>query len=89
MTVSLDRETLKRTLKEMIVTECDTDFTADDIADDVALIGEGMSLDSLDALQICMAVKKRYGVRIEAGPDARRALKSVNALADTIISGTP
>ena len=41
-------------------------------------------LDSLDALQISMSVKEHYGVRIEGGPDARKAMASVSALADFI-----
>jgi acyl carrier protein len=55
-----------------------------DIGDDERLIGGDLDLDSLDALQISMAVKENYGVRIEGGPDARKALASINALADFI-----
>jgi acyl carrier protein len=75
---------LKRALKLMIVTECDKDVAPDSIGDDELLIGGPLELDSLDALQICLAVKDRYDVRIENGPEARRALASVNALAATI-----
>jgi acyl carrier protein len=42
-------------------------------------------LDSLDALQIALAVKERYKVRIEGGPDGRKAFASLSALADFII----
>jgi acyl carrier protein len=83
--MALDREELKHALKEMITVECNVDIRADEVSDDIALIGEGLGLDSLDALEICVAVKKNYGVRIEAGPDVRKALRSVNALADTIL----
>lgn len=79
------REILKTALKTMIIEECDKDLSAEDIDDADQLIGGAFELDSLDALQICMAVQNRYGVRIETGPQARRALRSVNALADTII----
>lgn len=76
--------TLKADLKKLIVLECDKDIDPDSIADDAILIGGELELDSLDALQIAMAVKTHYGVSIEGGPDARRALQSINALADTI-----
>ncbi len=76
-----DTEQLKADLKSMIVEECDTDCEADEISDDIRLIGEGLELDSLDALQIALAVKDRYGVRIEGGPQSRRAMASVAALA--------
>jgi acyl carrier protein len=87
--VALDREKLKLDLKELITTECNKDVDAADIGDDEFLIGGPLELDSLDALQICMEVKNRYGVRIEGGPEARRALQSINALADTILGSEP
>ena len=84
-----DREALKRDLKLLVVTECEKDVEASEIDDDDVLIGGPLALDSLDALQICMEVKNRYGVRIEGGPDARRALQSIATLADTILSCPP
>ena len=78
-------EQLKCALKSLIIDECDKDVEIDDIHDDEILIGGPLELDSLDALQICMAVKAHYGVRIEGGPDARRALQSVQTLATTIL----
>jgi len=83
----MDKTELKKILKEMIVTECDKEMSPDDIKDDEQLIGGGeLDLDSLDALQISMWVQKKYGVRIENGPAARKALRSVDSLADTILS---
>ncbi len=81
----LELESLKQALKTMIVTECDKDVLPGSIADNDLLIGGPLELDSLDALQICLAVKDRYNVRIENGPEARKALASVTALAQTII----
>lgn len=85
MTQPFDSDALKRELKAMIVLECDKDIEPSTIEDDAVLIGGDLDLDSLDALQIAMAVKTRYGVSIEGGMEARRALQSVNTLADTII----
>lgn len=76
----------KRELKQMIIEECDKDLTPDDIADDLPLLRGDLDLDSLDVLQICMAVKSRYGVRIEGSSAARKALVSVDSLAETIAS---
>ncbi|MFT3929830.1 MAG: acyl carrier protein [Spongiibacteraceae bacterium] len=80
-----DMDALKVALKIMVVRECDKDIEPEEITDAEPLIGGPLALDSLDALQICMAVKDKYGVRIEAGPDARRALASIEALAQTIV----
>lgn len=75
---------LKLALKQMIVEECDKDFEPEFIRDDMPLLGGDLDLDSLDVLQICMAVKNQYNVRIEGSADARKALKSINVLAQTI-----
>ncbi len=82
-----DREQLKRELKELIIHECQKEMTPDEIADDAPLFGDsGPDLDSLDALQIAMAVQRRYGKRIEGNTETRSALASINALADFIRS---
>ncbi|MGH7653212.1 MAG: phosphopantetheine-binding protein [Gemmatimonadaceae bacterium] len=82
-----DREALKRELKELIIHECQKEMTPDQIADDAPLFGaSGPDLDSLDALQIAMAVQRRYGKRIEGNTETRSALASINALADFIRS---
>ncbi len=82
-----NREQLKRELKELIIYECQKEITPADIADDAPLFGEsGVDLDSLDALQIAMAVQRRYGKRIEGNTETRSALASINALADFILA---
>ncbi len=86
--MSLEQQALKAALKALVVAECDKDIAPEDISDDEALIGGPLDLDSLDALQICMAVQHKYGVRIEAGPEARKALRSINSLSDTILART-
>jgi acyl carrier protein len=77
---------LKSALKAMIVKECDKDIDPGTITNEEQLIGGALGLDSLDALQICMAVQERYGVRIEDGPKARKALRNIDALAETIVA---
>lgn len=78
--------TFKRELKQLIIDECDKDFTVEDIGDDDKLIRGNFELDSLDVLQICMAIKNRYNVRIEGSAAARKAMVSINTLASTIAS---
>ncbi|MGC0151698.1 phosphopantetheine-binding protein [Chromobacterium vaccinii] len=61
------------------------DITADDIASDAALFGEGLGLDSIDALELGLALQKRYGVTLS--PDAeetRRHFASIAALASFV-----
>ncbi|MCW8196832.1 acyl carrier protein [Proteobacteria bacterium 005FR1] len=80
----MDSSELRLTLKKMIVEECDKDMEPTDIQDNEQLIGGRLDLDSLDALQISMWVQKYYGIRIENGPAARSALRSVDSLATLI-----
>lgn len=84
MTVS-SRAALIDDLKRMVVEECDKDIEPSAIGTDEQLIGGDLDLDSLDALQIAVAVKASFGVRIEGGPEGRRALASIASLADFII----
>lgn len=82
---TIDPATLKTELKELIVRELNLDDRDPaTIADDASLFGEGLGLDSLDALQLAMAVEERWSVRIPEGADGRVAFASVNALADWI-----
>lgn len=79
---------LKYDLKQLIIEECDKDMAPDDIADEAPLLGRELDLDSLDVLQICMEIKNRYGVRIEGSSAARKALKSIDSLAEIIVRET-
>jgi len=83
---ALNKSELLPALKALIVEECDKDFAPESIDENERLIGGRLELDSLDALQISMAVKDRYGVRIEGGPDTRKAFETLHALADFIIA---
>ncbi len=80
----MELEQLKHELKQLIIDECDKDeLDADDISDDEILFGEAtqVNLDSLDALQISVAIKKQYGVRIEGSGESRDAFKNIQSLA--------
>ncbi len=73
-------------LKRLLVENCVLKVNLDEISEDTPLFGpNSVGLDSLDALQICLAVKDHWDVRIEGGPEARIALASVTSLAQTII----
>lgn len=59
------------------------DTTPEDIGDDTPLFADdGLGLDSIDALELVLALKKKYGIVIEANDEAsRQHLRSVSALA--------
>jgi acyl carrier protein len=74
---------LKLALKTLIVETCDKDCDPASIADDETLFGSGtrLALDSLDALQLSIALQKRFGVRLTDSKETRRVLASVASLA--------
>jgi len=71
-------------LKALILTSVEKDEPAGGLRDDEPWFGPEarLNLDSLDALQISMAIQKKYGVRMPDSKDTRRALVSLLALAD-------
>jgi len=73
---------LRREIKELIVRELNLEGRDPaTIEDEAPLFGEGLGLDSLDALQLAMSVEERFGVRIPEGDEARPIFRSVAALA--------
>ncbi|PVZ15491.1 MULTISPECIES: phosphopantetheine-binding protein [unclassified Pseudomonas] len=48
------------------------DVTVQDIGDDLTLFGEGLGLDSVDALELGLAIQKRYGIKIDADDKGTR-----------------
>lgn len=62
------------------------DITSTDIGDDMPLFADdGLGLDSIDALELVLGLKKKYGIVIEANDEAsRQHLRSVSALANMI-----
>lgn len=83
-------EALKLDIKRLIVSAVERDIAPEEIGDEDVLIGEDSrwTFDSLDALQIAVAIGKRYGARIRDSKHARVVMRTVNALADFIQPGT-
>ena len=68
-------------IKELLRAELDL---AGPIDAKTPLFGEGLGLDSLDALQIAVAVEERFGVRLPEGDDARPVYACVATLAEYV-----
>ena len=61
------------------------DTTADQIAPDAPLYGDGLGMDSIDVLEVALAVAKKYGVQLRAdSPDNAQIFGSLRQLADYI-----
>ncbi len=72
-------------LQSMVVRELDLkDVDPATLAPDAPLFGEGLGLDSLDALQLAMAIEERYGVVLPEGEDARPIFASLASIAEYV-----
>ena len=78
---------IKQLIIEALVLE---DVTAAEIEPDAALFVEGLGLDSIDALELAMALEERYGVKIGDDPDQNRQIfASVRTLAAFVSENRP
>ena len=85
---SLDNH-LKNELKTLIIENCELDIDVNDIDDDLPLFERKseLELDSIDALQISIAIQNTYGIAIRDSKEMRRVMKSINTFADFLQSG--
>jgi acyl carrier protein len=77
-----EHESLHAELKKLIVETLALEDTApDEIETDAPLFGEGLGLDSIDALEIAMVLEERYGVTLDDDPESnQQTFESVRSL---------
>ena len=81
--MSVPQQELNRDIKQLIIDALGLeDISVQDIDDAQTLFGEGLGLDSVDALELGLAIQKRYGIKIDAdAKDTRNHFTSVTSLA--------
>lgn len=79
---------LHNEIKQMIIESLDLeDIDADEIVNDEPLFVDGLGLDSIDALEIGLALQKRYGIKLKADLDeTRQHFVSIDALVSLVES---
>ena len=76
---------LNQKLKKMIIEELQIeDIAPEEIDDDAPLFGEGLGLDSLDAVELVVQLQVYFSVEIKSIEEGRPALQSINTLAEFI-----
>jgi acyl carrier protein len=76
---------LKTQIKSFLVEDLLLQITPDQIGDDQPLFGPGsLGLDSVDALQLVVALDKRYGLKIADAAVARKTMQTVSSIAAAI-----
>ena len=82
----MDRESLKSELKHLVIETLHLEeIQPDEIKDSEPLFGEGLGLDSIDALELVVALEKSYDVIIEDEEVGKKAFASIEALADFVL----
>ena len=73
---------MKQQIKELIIATLEIeDIKPENIEDSAPLFGEGLGLDSIDALELGIALKKRFGIQFSSkNTENRKHFASVNAL---------
>ena len=80
-----DPAALRSEIKKMLVENCMLQIPIEEISDDQALFGPGsLGLDSVDALQLVVALDKNYGLKVPDPETARSILHSVNSMAEAV-----
>ena len=73
---------IRQRLKQVIVEDLNLEeITPEQIRDDEVLFGEGIGLDSLDAVELVVVVKRHFGVEIKDMTEGREAFASIDSLA--------
>ena len=76
---------LQREVAELLIKCLNLEVTADQIALDAPLYGEGLGLDSIDVLEVALEVSKRYGLQLRSdSEDNKHIFSSLRSLSDYI-----
>ncbi|MEJ2285413.1 MAG: phosphopantetheine-binding protein [Desulfobacterales bacterium] len=80
---------MKKEIKTLIIENCELDIDVNDIDDDLELFSRKseLALDSIDALQISIAIQNTYGIAIRDSKEMRRVMQSINTFADFLQPG--
>lgn len=86
----LNRDELKHALREMVIRDLRLQgVKPEEVGDDLPLTGARLGFDSIDILELLVAIERRFRVRIRDGDEAARAFGSINALADFLLENAP
>jgi acyl carrier protein len=77
-------DTLRPRIKALIVKSLRLTISPQEIADDIPLFGEGLGLDSIDALELVLEIEREFGVSIGDEHMGKHVLRSVDTIAEFI-----
>ena len=81
----MELSNIKKKLKELLVDNLSLeDINPEDIKDDEILFGEGLGLDSLDAVEIVVLLQRNYGLEINDMNEGKKVFHSIDTLANYV-----
>lgn len=81
-----NREQTLTRVRQLLIDSLDLRRSPEDIDPDTALFGSGLGLDSIDAVEIVIALEVELGVKLSDEGSRRGALRSVNAIVDAVLA---
>lgn len=78
-----ERAEVLRVIKEDLITRLNLPYEPDDLHEDISLLGSGLGLDSLDALEVILGIEHAFGVKV--AEDNISILRSINSIADYVL----
>ncbi|MCK9460027.1 MAG: phosphopantetheine-binding protein [Proteobacteria bacterium] len=79
-----ERAEVLRVIKSDLITRLNLPYEPEDLHEDVSLLGSGLGLDSLDALEVILGVEHSFDVKI--ADDNIAILRSINSIADYVLA---
>ena len=80
----IDALALERELAQLIVKGLNLPIQPEEIDPEAALYGEGLGLDSIDILEIVVAVEQKFGVTLKETDDGKQIFKTIGTIADFV-----
>jgi len=80
------RSKVLSTIKNDLISRLDLPYEPDDLHEDVSLLGSGLGLDSLDALEVILGIENAFGIKIPE--DNIEILRSINTVTDYVLAET-